>query len=193
MPTTQGKLGALSRMHNGEGGYDFYKRMKLAAREVARGEVGSDEIISQLSNIKRESERSHNINMVNQFVNWWSSLSNAVAQPDRPEGVYKLPTMVFGIRLLPELAYLEEGELSGTCLWSVKAPKITKQIAGMGLHMLRGELAKGAFERAKFQILNLRNLEIFGEENITNQSASLLNADISQINSIWVEVSSKAA
>ena len=29
MPTTQGKLGVLHRMHNSSDGYDFYKRLKL--------------------------------------------------------------------------------------------------------------------------------------------------------------------
>jgi len=191
MPTTQGKLGVLSRMHNGAGGYDFYKRMKLAAREVARGEIPSEEILGKLANIKRASERVHNLQMATQFTGWWSSITDAVARPDRPEGVYKLAGMAFGIRLVPELVYSQSGEIYVTYLWAMNLPKLTKQIAGMGLYMLRSELAERAFKQAKFQFLNLRNLEMFGEDNVTNQTASLLNADISQINAIWIEVSQK--
>src|SRR6478672_636522 len=105
MPTTQGKFGALHRMLNGSGGYDFYKRMKLASREVARGEMEREVIIAQLQTITRASERDHNVLMATRTCEWWDDLDGATALEDRPSGTYKRDGMNFGIRLRPELAY----------------------------------------------------------------------------------------
>lgn len=193
MPTTQGKLGQLERMHSGTGGYDFYKRMKLAAREVARGHTPSSEILGQLSSIKRESERNHNVQMATRFVDWWIAQIAAVADADRPTGVYKTPTMAFGVRLSPELAYQQNGTSYVTYLWATNLPKLTRQAAGAGLFMLRSELAKGKFSSSKFQILDLRKQTLHEEDCITNQSSSILQADIAQINAMWKEVTPKAA
>jgi hypothetical protein len=192
-PTTQGKFGALQSMLNGTGGYDFYKRMKLASREVARGEADRETIFTQLQTIKRPSERDHNVAMAKLTCEWWDGLSGATALNERPSGTYRRPGMVFGIRLAPELAYELEGQTYVTYLWAIRMPKLTRQAAGAGLHLLREQLATGKFKDARFQIRNLREGKTLGEECITNQSANLLQADIAAMNAMWLGSLPKAA
>jgi len=145
MPTTQGKFGTLQRMLNGAGGYDFYKRMKLASREVARGEMERSQIFAQLESIKRASEREHNVAMATRTCEWWDELEGATALSLRPHGVYRREGMNFGIRLQPELAYEIAGQVHVTYLWAVGSPKLTRQAAGAGLFLLRQELARENF------------------------------------------------
>lgn len=192
-PTTQGKFGQLQRMHNGAGGYDFYKRMKFAAREVARGQTPPSKVLAELGSIKRESERNHNVQMASRFVDWWVAQVGAIADAERPAGRYKTASMAFGVRLAPELAHEQNGIMYVTYLWATNAPKLTRQAAGAGLFMLKSELAKGKFAAAKFQILDLRQNRLLEEDTITNQSPSILQADIAQINSMWQDITPQAA
>lgn len=185
LPTTQGKFGTLQRMLNGSGGYDFYKRMKLAAREVARGESSSQDILAQLETIKRPAERKHNVIVASNFVEWWESIDGASACKDRPNGTYKRPGMVFGIRLAPELAYELGGTVYVTYLWATALPKLSRQAAGAGLYLLREELAAGEFKNDRFQIRDLRAKKTWEEDCITNQSPKLLEADIALMNAMW--------
>jgi hypothetical protein len=193
MPTTQGKFGTLQRMLNGSGGYDFYKRMKLASREVARGEVDRETIFAQLQTIKRASERDHNVAMAARTCEWWDDLIGPIALAERPSGVYRRTGMDFGIRLQPELAYDWGSERRVTYLWAVDRPKLTRQAAGAGLHLLREELAKGSFKDARFEIRDLRQKKTFEEDCVTNASASLLQADIALMNAMWTGSLPKAA
>lgn len=193
MPTTQGKFGQLERMHNGTGGYDFYKRMKLAAREVARGKIPASEILLQLQSIKRESERKHNSLMATRFVDWWIAETGAMADADRPSGTYKASNMTFGIRLVPELSYVRNGQRYVTYLWATNLPKMTKQAAGTGIYMLKASLSKGKFEGANFQILDLRQKKLYDESCISNKTPTILSADIAQINAMWIDIAPKAA
>lgn len=193
MPTTQGKFGALNRMLNGNGGYDFYKRMKLASREVARGEMDRDAIFAQLQSITRTSERNHNVLMATRTCEWWDELEGVDALVERPRGTYKRDGMDFGIRLQPELAYKQDGVIFVTYLWAIERPKLTSQAAGAGLYLLRSELTQGNFKDARFQIRDLRQKKTFGEDQITNESASLLQADIAAMNVMWLDSLPKAA
>jgi hypothetical protein len=192
-PTTQGKFGALQTMLNGSGGYDFYKRLKLASREVARGEMNRETIFEQLQTIKRESERNHNVAMAKLTCEWWDSLPGAAALVERPTGTYRKPEMVFGIRLAPELTYKLGGYTYVTYLWAIRMPKLTRQAAGAGLHLLREKLAVDKFHEARFQIRDLREKKTFGEDCITNESANLLQADIAAMNVMWSGSLPKAA
>jgi hypothetical protein len=185
-PTTQGKFGALQSMLNKSGGgYDFYKRLKMASREVARGEMDRETIFAQLQTIKRASERDHNIAMAKLTCEWWDGMPGATALPDRPAGTYRLAEMVFGIRLVPELAYSLGGETFVTYLWAMGMPKLTRQAAGAGLYLLREKLAAGKWNDARFQIRDLREKKTFQDDCITNQSANLLQADIAAMNVMW--------
>lgn len=191
MPTTLGKLGQLERMHNSKGGYDFYKQMKLASREFAQGKMSETEILTQIQSIKRASEREHNLLMATRFVDWWAGEKGEVAGSDRPSETYQTADMIFGIRLLPELCYIWDGSQYVTYLWATNLPKLTKQSAGTGLHMLRSSLNKGKFKGANFQILDLRQKKIFDESCITNKTPNILLADIALVNSIWADVAQK--
>lgn len=193
-PTTQGKFGALQSMLNKSGGgYDFYKRLKMASRDVARGEMDRDAIFSQLQTIKRQSERDHNIAMAKRTCEWWDSLIGALALKDRPVGTYRQPEMVFGIRLAPELAYELGGETYVTYLWAMGAPKLTRQAAGSGLYLLREKLSVGKWKDAHFEVRDLRENKTFREDCITNTSASLLQADVAAMNVMWSGSLPKAA
>lgn len=185
MPTTQGKFGALQRMMNSDRGYDFYKQMKFAAKGVARGEVEASEIIAKLSTIKNPVERDHNVRMATHFLEWWKEQSGALALKERPSGYYKADGMLFGIRLQPELAYVQNEKINVIYLWATKNPAITKQAAAAGLQMLKGRLGKGSFSGARFSILNLRNKTLLSDDLISNQSEALFNADVAGINELW--------
>lgn len=185
LPTTQGQLGQLQRMLASERGYDFYKQMKFAAKEVALGQVPPEEIMKKLEAIPRKSERDHNILMANNFLEWWNSQKNVKALSDRPSGVFKKQMMSFGIKMRPELAYEKDGSIHVVYLWATKSPKITNQAAGVGIYLLQEGLRKGNFKNAKFSILNLRTGKILSDNLVTNQSATLAAAEISLINELW--------
>ena len=150
-------------------------------------------MLAQLQTIKRESERNHNVQMATRFVDWWIAQTGAVARDARPSGTYKTPAMSFGIKMVPELAHDREGELFVTYLWATNMPKLTRQAAGAGLHLLRSQLAVGEFSAARYQILDLRQKRLYQEDCITNQSASIAQADIAQINAMWQDITPKAA
>ena len=192
LPTTQGKLGLVHRMTNSPGGYDFYKRMKLAAQRVAAGEVNPEEVFAELETIKRQAERTHNLLMAQRFWAWWSALENATVLEAVPKGVYRTPAMNFGIRIAPELAHNESGESVITYLWATRLPRLSRQVAGMGILLMKAQLSTAA-PNARLQIYDLRQERCYTEEEITNQSPDLLAADIALLNSIWPDSLSKAA
>jgi hypothetical protein len=131
--------------------------------------------------------------MATRFIDWWTAQVGALPESERPTGVYKTPQMAFGVRLVPELAHKLSNDLFVTYLWATNSPKLTRQAAGAGLFMLRSELAKSKYTSAKFQILDLRQNRLHGEDCITNQSASILQADVAQINAMWQDIMPKAA
>jgi hypothetical protein len=180
-------------MLNSSDGYDFYKRMKFAAREVARGETSADDIISQLNNIKKDAERTHNVLMAKRFLCWLESVSGAKPSKERPVGFYKPAGMAFGVRLRPELVYELNGVNIVTYLWATKLPRLTRQAAGAGVLMLRSELGVGEYGSARFQIYDLRQERLFDESSITNQTPDILAADMALVNAIWISALPKAA
>lgn len=182
--TTNAKIGIVNGLHSGTG-YDFYKQMKLAAREVALGKTEFSSIESKLSEIKNTAEREHNLNMVRACHEWWTSQDGLDPLNVQPKTVYKNPDWKFGIRLAPELVYENEAGKVVTYLWALKLPALTRQVAGMGLHILRQGFADHNVMPANFQILDLRRKKIFDEKLITNISPQLLSADAALLNSIW--------
>lgn len=193
MPSTQSKVGILHRMMGSSDGYDFYKRMKFAAREVALDTSKADAILAELATIKKDAERNHNVLMAKRFLNWWLSLEDAVAQHGRPAGVYKTPEMAFHVRLRPELMYERDGKRLVTYLWATKFPALSKQGAAAGLLMLRKALALGPYSDVRFQILDLRKEILHGEELISNVIEDHLAADIALVNAIWISAKPMAA
>lgn len=185
LPTTQGRLGTLQRMMNSSSGYDFYKQMKFAAREVAKGEVDPSEIFGKLDSIKSKVEREHNKKMAQNFLDWWNAQDGAVPLSRRPGAVHRAENMEFGIKMRPELAYEIGGQKHVVYLWATKTPALTKQGVGAGLHLLRKELAKGFFSDARFSLLNLRKKELITESMISNQSHIIVSSDIAGINQLW--------
>lgn len=188
LPTTQGRIGQIQRMLSSERGYDFYKQMKFAAKEVALGKISPASIIDKLKLIPRASERDHNVLMAENFLDWWAGQTGAVAIPDRPAGTYRTTTMQFGIKMRPELAFDKDGVRHVVYLWATKTPKISNQAAGSGLFLLQKQLKKGKFADAKFSILNLRNKKLLSDDLITNQSSAIALAEISQLNEIWKNI-----
>ena len=193
MPSTQSKVCTLHRMMSSSDGYDFYKRMNLAGREVALDPSKADEVFTQLATIKKDAERSHNLLMAKRFLNWWLALQGAVALQERPKGNYKTAEMAFSVRLRPELMYEYEGKRLVTYLWATKFPSLTKQAAAAGLLMLRKSLAAAPHADIRFQILDLRKEILHGEELISNVTEDHLAADIALVNAIWISAKPLAA
>lgn len=182
--TTNTKISVVNGLHTGSG-YDFYKQMKLAAREVAIGKTEFSVIEAKLSKIRKPAEREHNLSMVRACHEWWTSQKDLHPINLQPKTTFENPDWKFGIRLAPELVYEKEGEKVVTYLWALKLPTLTRQVAGMGLHILRQGFADHSIMPANFQILDLRRKKTFGEELITNVSPRLLSADAALLNSIW--------
>lgn len=185
LPTTQSRFGTLQRMMNSKSAYDFYKQMKFAAREVAKGEMEPDVIFSKLSAIKSSVEREHNLKMATNFLDWWNKQEDAKALSIRPSGVYKTGRMAFGIKMRPELAFERSGTRNVVYLWASKTPALTRQGVGAAIHLLKSQLAQGEFQDANFGLLNLRKGELMTEKYITNQSQILADSDIAGINQLW--------
>lgn len=193
MPSTQSKLGTLHRMMSSSDGYDFYKQLKLAGREVALDPSKAEEVFARLATIKKDAERSHNTLMAKRFLNWWSALEGATALGERPKGSFKTAEMAFHVRLRPELMYEQGGDRFVTYLWATKFPALSRQAAGAGLLMLRKALAGGAFADVRFQILDLRKEILHGEDLISNVTEDHLAADIALVNAIWMSAKPLAA
>lgn len=194
LPSTVGRAGLINRLHTGEGGYDFYKRLKAAAQSVALDINAADDVLGKLASIKKDAERIHNLLMARRFLTWWQSLVGAKAYLSPPKGIYTRDDLKFGVRLRPELCYEQAGQKFVTYLYATKMPKLTRHVAGEGLLMLRDRLGQGSWGQARFQILDLRQERVFSDETcITNSSASYLNADLAFINSIWPDALPKAA
>lgn len=188
MPSTEGKFGIISRLINVPGGYDFYKRLKAAAQKVAGGEMLPDAVFDQLKTIKKDAERNHNLLMAKRFWNWWKELEGAVVASPLPKGIYRQPDMNFGIKLSPELIYAQDGQKLVTYLWATKFPRLTRQVAAIGLLVLKSEL-QNQVPGARFQILDLRQERVVGEEEISNKTPNLLQADIALLSSLWASAS----
>lgn len=80
-----------------------------------------------------------------------------------------------------------------TYLWGTKLPRPRRQTAAAGLLMLRKCLAKGAYQDAQFQILDLRQEVVHTEEIVINSTEDHLAADIALVNAIWVSAKPLAA
>lgn len=191
LPTTQGKTGELQRMHGSSRGYDFYKRLKLAAYDVAAGETDPDEILQQLSTIKRKAEREHNIQVATQFRDWWlkEASGGAVPNANRPSDTFKRPGMPFSIRLKPELRYEDGSSDKVVYLWATAKPRLTKQVAATGILILQEAFANTQYSQCDFRIFDLRQNRLLGSETISNASSTNLNGDLAQIGAIWSQVS----
>tara|TARA_B100001179_G_scaffold231218_1_gene220586 strand:+ start:543 stop:1160 length:618 start_codon:yes stop_codon:yes gene_type:complete len=191
LPTTQGKTGVLQRMHSSSGGYDFYKRMKLAAYEVASGQTDPDDIIAQLNSITRKAEREHNVFVATRFRDWWEAraANGGVPSEDRPSGRFQRSGLPFNIRLKPELRYSEDNVDNVIYLWATANPRLTKQVAATGILILQESFANTVYAQCNFKIFDLRRNKFFGSETISNGSATNLNADLAQIGAIWEQVS----
>lgn len=191
LPTTQAKTGALQRMHTSSGGYDFYKRMKLAAYEVAAGKMDPDDILAQLSSIGRQTEREHNIYVATRFRDWWLNKASEGCTPnsDRPSGIFGRQNLPFKIRLKPELRYTEGTSDKVVYLWATAAPALTKQVAASGIIILQEAFANTSYSKIDFGILDLRKGKIFNEDSLNNTSKTNLDADLAQIGAIWSQVS----
>lgn len=189
LPTTQGRLATLQRMMNSSSAYDFYKQMKFAAREVAKGEVPPSDIFHKLDTITSAVEREHNKKMAQNFVDWWSTQSGAIPLSIRPSKVFRTSEMAFGIKMRPELAYECGGQKHVIYLWATKTPALTKQGVGAALHLLRLALGQGSFADARYSLLDLRKKQILGENLINNQSHIIANSDIAGLNQLWKSLS----
>lgn len=191
LPSTQAKTGVLQRMHGSSGGYDFYKRMKLAAYDVAVGKTKPDEILAQLGNITRKAEREHNLFVATRFRDWWleKSVDGCTPNSDRPSGEFQRDGMPFKIRLKPELRYLDNGSDNVVYLWATANPRLTNQVAATGILILQEAFAQTKFNQCGFYIFDLRRNRMLGSETISNVSATNLNGDLAQIGAIWSQVS----
>lgn len=131
--------------------------------------------------------------MAKRYLDWLQSQKGLMPLEDRPAGKFRAPKLAFNVRLKPEIAYQTSDGTFVTYLWATKLPSLTTQAAGAGIWMLREELAKGKFQGAQFQIRDLRNNRTFDESVMTNQSESILNADLALLNAIWVATAPLAA
>jgi hypothetical protein len=193
MPTTQGKLNTLHKMMSSSDGYDFYKRLKMAAREVASNPKKADAVFAALATIKKDAERNHNVLMAKRFLSWWQDQAGAVAQIKRPSGAYKMPEMAFNVRLRPELVHRVADDETVTYLWATKLPRLRRQTAAAGLLMLRRTLGAGSYKNSRFQILDLRQEVVHTEDIVTNLAEDHLAADIALVNAIWISAKPMAA
>lgn len=191
LPSTQAKTGALQRMHGPGKGYDFYKRMKLAAQDVALGNLEPAIVLAQLANITRKAEREHNTFVATKFLEWWKVQLNdgCSAYDQRPAGAFARPNMPFEIRLKPELRFDDKGIDTVVYLWATANPRLTNQVAGTGILIMQEAFANTKFKDCEYKIFDLRRNRIMGSETITNATVTNLNADLAQIGSIWSQVS----
>lgn len=191
MSSTQAKTGALQRMHGSSSGYDFYKRMKLAAQDVASGTTDPSDILEQLSTIKRTSEREHNLFVATRFRDWWlaRAADGCVPHAERPRGEFQRASMPFKVRLNPELRYMDNGVDKVIYLWATAKPQLTKQVAATGISILTETFANTQFSKCEFEIFDLRKNRMLGSDTITNTTATNLAGDLAQISAIWSEVS----
>ena len=187
MPSTQAKTGALQRMHSSSSGYDFYKRMKLAAQDVASGATNPNDILEQLSTIKRVSEREHNLFVATRFRDWWlaKAADGCVPHEERPRGEFQRPGMPFKVRLKPELRYIDNGVDKVVYLWATAKPQLTKQVAATGISILTEAFASSPYGNCEFEIFDLRKNRMLGSDTITNATATNLAGDLAQIGAIW--------
>lgn len=191
LPSTQAKTGVLQRMHGSSNGYDFYKRMKLAAQDVALGKLDPDVVLQQLSTITKKAEREHNTFVATKFRDWWKTKSEGgcIAYPERPAISFRRPDMPFNIRLKPELRYDDKGTDTVLYLWATATPRLTSQVAATGIFILREAFSKSKFKDCEFKIFDLRRDRILGSETISNATATHLSGDLAQIGAIWSQVS----
>jgi hypothetical protein len=97
--------------------------------------------------------------------------------------------MPFGIKLAPEICYIENGKDKVTYLWATATPALTKQGAGMGIVMLNETLKKNRYSDHEFSIFDLRRNRILGSECVSNTTRTNLAGDLAQISAIWQQIS----
>ncbi len=182
--TTNAKIKEIEKLYTGEGGYDFYKKLKRVPVDFANGKLKVNQLTGYMSGITRDVEKTHNTKMALAFCNWWQAQNN-VSAVKRPKPLKYIPTgFDFKIRIAPELAYTDRNEHNLIYLWAVAKPALNKITAGAGIKLLKDAFSETPYSDYSMKILDLRKNKLFDENSLTNQSGLILNAELAQFDAI---------
>jgi hypothetical protein len=179
----RGKIGEIKRFTKG-GGYDFYKRMKQIAAQLAKNEISIEEAKKAAGKITKATEHLHTIAAIERLHPLLKAWNLAWREP--PEGMYVSPSELLKIKLRPDLAFERpDGKTWCLSIWNLARPELTSELGAEGLWLITDEIGKPNLD---FGLLDLRKKIVIGEDSITAASGPQLRLDLLRIEEIWKDI-----
>ena len=140
-------------------GYDFHRRMKLAARRLMMGEASFDELISEASQIKPTPERTSYVEGLTRLREW---RNETTGEPVSVASKLHTPVLgLFGVSSKPEFGLTERGSTTAYYIWNTKRPQLTVEAVRAALSLLPDLYAEDSSPPDDFAILSLREQEVY--------------------------------
>jgi hypothetical protein len=166
------------------GGYDFYWRLKEAARAVT---VDGDSYVKwakQIAKSAREAERKHNLEGLKSLQSW-TEKSKPEAFFDAPTGSCCSPEAFVTIKLEPEFGTVINGQHRIVQLWRSTGTRLTRTVAGVGIYLLQKHLCKDAFKDCKAGMLDLRKGELYLADALPPTIEAMVTSEFAWLDSFF--------
>lgn len=177
-------LGQLKRRLSDNGGYNYHRSMRRSVAGIQFGGMSLDEAKEITSATPTSWEKRDNTRGVERFFNWYSDLNPKPAQ--LPSGRYVSESELLAVTVEPEVAFLKNGLFFAYSLWNTLRPDLTDKIAGMGVFLLRQELAKPPHDTYRFGLYNLITEKRYDELDIPDVAADLFQYHSARMEAIWL-------
>lgn len=164
-----------------KGGYDFYWRLKSACEQLCNG-ASVEEAFEVVEAISSPTERQHNVLGFTSVRDWTKKNGASFFVP--PAGSLKSASGRLKVKLEPELGVVVGGKRMVVALWNSKDVALKPPIAGVGVHVLRSNLAVGDYSNCTFHVLNTRNNKLFDVSSIPKNANTILKADLAAIDNL---------
>ncbi len=166
-----------------EGGYNYHRSMRRSVTGIQFGGMSLDEAKEITSATPTSWEKRDNTRGVERFYDWYSELNPKPAQ--LPSGKYVSESELLAVTVEPEVAFLKNGLFFAYSLWNTLRPDLTDKIAGMGVFLLRQELAKPPHDAYRFGLYNLITEKRYDELDISDGAADIFSYQTARLEAIW--------
>jgi len=142
------------------GGYDFYWRLKDAARALTVEGKSFAECVKPIEAISRAVEKAHNLEGLKSLQRWLEVAAAATffrppaANCSSPEGL-------MNVKLEPEFGIVIDGHRRLVQIWNSKGGTLNRTIAGAGIYLIQEYLCRAEFGDCEGAVLDLRKRELY--------------------------------
>lgn len=155
------KTNRLSKYVETPGGSDYYWGLKHAAKKIFVEGISFDEAVGVMSNMTVDHQRVDNQAALKNIYDW-KLKHKGIGLEKIPSGEIAGPTGDLVVKLEPTFAIGVGKRREAYVLWTYKDLRLTRAVAGIGVHLLESGLKSGKFADWHFYVLDVVTGERFG-------------------------------